>query len=245
MQARHLPAIDRRYWTGIAFASIFGTNLGDLYAHESGLGLGLGLAVLLAFFLATYWAETKDRFAHEAYYWLAIIIIRTGATNIADYLAYRVRIPGLALGFGLAAIIALLAWRGAARRSRNRMAAASVALAGTGPSYWGAMLAAGVFGTVVGDICAHRFGQNPAAIGSACTCLIVILATRSRFAMSIALYWCTVAILRTAGTCLGDWFAENKILHIGLSLSTMLTGLMFAAILIVWRSTYREERAAA
>ena len=29
MQTRHVPAIDRRYWFGIVFASIFGTNLGD------------------------------------------------------------------------------------------------------------------------------------------------------------------------------------------------------------------------
>ena len=50
MQARHVPAIDGRYWAGITLASIFGTNLGDLYAHESGLGLlgGLPIATLLS-----------------------------------------------------------------------------------------------------------------------------------------------------------------------------------------------------
>ena len=111
MQLRHLPTIDARYWTAILFASIFGTNLGDLYAHDSGLGLGLGLLVLLGLFIATYTVELRDRRAHESYYWLAIIIIRTGATNIADFLAFRVRIPQLILSLGLAALVAALAWR--------------------------------------------------------------------------------------------------------------------------------------
>jgi uncharacterized membrane-anchored protein len=117
MRTRHVPAIDRRYWFGILAASIFGTNLGDFYAHESGLGLGLGLLVLVALFAATCGIERKDRFAHEAYYWLAIIIIRTGATNIADYLAFRVRIPALPLTLGLAAFMAVLAWSNANRRA--------------------------------------------------------------------------------------------------------------------------------
>jgi uncharacterized membrane-anchored protein len=159
MQTRHVPAIDRRYWFGIIAASIFGTNLGDFYAHESGLGLGLGLLVLAALFAVTTWIETKDRFAHEAYYWLAIIIIRTGATNIADYLAFRVRVPPLLLTFGLAAFIAVLAWGSGRQRAGNQTVSTAPTLAKTNLTYWGAMLAAGVFGTVAGDICSHRFGQ--------------------------------------------------------------------------------------
>ena len=46
MKQIHLPAVNARYWAGITLASVFGTNLGDFYAHESGLGLGRGLLVL-------------------------------------------------------------------------------------------------------------------------------------------------------------------------------------------------------
>ena len=148
MRTRHVPGIDLRYWFGITFASIFGTNLGDLYAHESGLGLGPGLLVLVLLFAATCAIEARDATAHEAYYWLAIIIIRTGATNIADYLAFRVRVPALLLVSGLAAAIAILAWRNAAPRARAGLDPASPALAKTNLSSWTAMLAAGVFGTV-------------------------------------------------------------------------------------------------
>jgi uncharacterized membrane-anchored protein len=54
-----------------------------------------------------------------------------------------------------------------------------------------------------------------------------------------------VALARTAGTCVGDWFAETKSLHVGLPLSTLLTGMMFVAILTFWRSAQRDARAAA
>jgi len=41
---------------------------------------------------------------------------------------------------------------------------------------------------------------------------------------------------------MGDWCAENKFLHVGLPLSTLLTGAAFVAILTLWRGTYRNAR---
>jgi len=241
MQTRHVPAIDRRYWFGIIFASIFGTNLGDFYAHESGLGIGLGLLLLAILFAATYWIETKDKAARETYYWLAIIIIRTGATNIADTLAYRVRIPGLLLTLGLAGAIAFFAWIG----SLHRAGPGRATLATTDMSYWAAMLAAGVFGTVAGDICSHHVGQGPASLGLGAMFAALLYVTKSRVTTGIAPYWCAVALARTAGTCMGDWCAENRMLHIGLPLSTLLTGTAFVALLAVWRTRQTQARAAA
>ena len=244
MQTRHVPTIDRRYWFGITFASIFGTNLGDFYAHESGLGLALGLLLLVLLFVATYLVEAKDRTAHETYYWLAIIVIRTGATNIADYLAFRVRIPPLLLAAALASTIAALAWRNAARRVRVDLETSDPTLAQTNLTYWAAMLAAGVFGTVVGDVCSHRFGQGPAAIGLGVLLVALLVTAKSRAASRVAVYWSAVALARTAGTCMGDWFAESKKLHVGLPLSTLLTGTAFVAILTLWRSARRQACAA-
>ena len=248
MQTRHVPTIDRRYWVGITFASIFGTNLGDFYAHESGVGIGLGLLLLVILFVATYRVEARDGSAHEVYYWLAIIVIRTGATNIADYLAFRVRIPALLLASGLAAVIAVLACRrgsGPASRARADPGSTSPTTAGTNLTYWAAMLAAGVFGTVVGDVCSHRFGQGTASIGLGLLLAALLAVAKRRAATLVAVYWCAVALARTAGTCIGDWCVENKILHVGLSLSTLLTGTAFVAILMVLRSAPRDTRATA
>ena len=88
------------------------------------------------------------------------------------------------------------------------------------------MLTAGVFGTVMGDICEHAIGEGVASIVLTALLLAVLLAGRGRAAQIIALYWTTVAVARTAGTALSDWLAENKILHIA----------------CLWRSGTKEAR---
>jgi uncharacterized membrane-anchored protein len=106
------------------------------------------------------------------------------------------------------------------------------------------MLGAGVFGTVVGDVCSHHFGQGPSALALTFVLVSLLVATKSRSAADFAVYWCAVALARTAGTCAGDWFAENRILHIGLPVSTLMTGLTFVAILVAWRSPHLKNRVA-
>lgn len=238
MKRIHMPQVDARYWTAITLASIFGTNLGDFYAHESGLGIVKGLAVLAVLAAVVFVVEHFESRLHEAYYWLVIIIIRTGATNIADYLAFRVRIPPLALTLGLVALLCLFGW--GTHRARRNLGDGSQALPETGAAYWLAMLTAGVFGTVEGDIASHAMGQGVASLVLGALLLGVLFAGRGRAVQIIALYWTTVAIARTAGTAMGDFLAENKTLHIGLSVSTLMTGIAFVAVLVFWRSRPKE-----
>jgi uncharacterized membrane-anchored protein len=234
MKFIHSPVIDARYWTAITLASVFGTNLGDFYAHESGLGIVQGLAVLVLITAIVFAIEHFDSSKHEAYYWLVIIVIRTGATNIADYLAYRAHVPELPLTLGLAALLALFGW--GTRRAPSEVGSTAQTLPKTTAAYWLAMLSAGVFGTVVGDICEHLIGEGFAAIGLSVLLLVVLFAGWGRAAQVIAIYWTTVAVARTAGTAIGDWLAENKMINIGLPLSTLLSGIAFVAVLVFWRS---------
>jgi len=230
MKRIHVPEINMRYWLAITFASIFGTNLGDLYAHESGFGLLGGLWLLVALAAAVFLIERRDDRAHEAYYWLAIVIIRTGATNIADYLRHS--LPAVALAGGLVALLAALAGLSHVRVARKATATAGVP--DTDAIYWAAMLTAGVLGTVLGDDCSHLLGQRPASVALGVLLGIALMLPQGG-AASIGTYWTTVAIARTAGTAIGDWLAESKFLNIGLPLSTLLSGITFVAILIVWR----------
>lgn len=234
MKYIHTPRVNARYWTAITLASIFGTNLGDFYAHESGLNIVSGLAVLALLAAVVFVVERLEDRRHEAYYWLVIILIRTGATNIADYLAFRAKIPAFALTLGLLALLCLFGW-GTHRSSRAKLGDSS-ALPKTDAAYWLAMLTAGVFGTVMGDICEHAMGDGVAAIVLTALLFAVLLAGRGRAAQIIALYWTTVAVARTAGTALGDWLAESKSLNIGLPHCTLLTGIAFVAVLLFWRS---------
>jgi|GEM_PF-400168 uncharacterized membrane-anchored protein len=266
MKQIHTPRIDTRYWTGITLASVFGTNMGDFYAHESGLGITKGIAVLALLAAAVFVVERFEHRRHEAYYWLVIILIRTGATNIADYLAYRVHIPIMILTLSLVGLLAFFGW-GTRRRllEHNRTGTtfglarvlgrsaqpddggseaalqgeASPSLPETNAAYWLAMLSAGVLGTVAGDICEHLLGEGAAVVVLTAVLLAVLAAGRGQAAQLIALYWATVAVARTAGTAIGDWLAENRIIHVGLAVSTLLSGITFVAVLVLWKSRLR------
>ena len=230
MKVIHTPEINARYWLAITLASICGTNLGDLYAHGSGLGLFKGLCLLAVLTGAIFAIEHRDHRTHEAYYWLAIIIIRTGATNIAD--ALRHTLPAVPLAVGLIILMATLAWR--THILTRRKSDESGGLPDTDVVYWAAMLTAGVLGTVLGDDCSHLLGQGTASLGLGAI-LLLVLATRRSAATSVGAYWVTVAVARTAGTAAGDWLAENKLLDIGLPLSTALSGVAFVAVLVALR----------
>src|SRR3982075_3643090 len=84
MAPENLPTINARYWIAILAASMCGANTGDFASRILGLGHTHGLLPLALTFLAIIWAERRSTVATEAYYWFAIIVLRTGATNLAD-----------------------------------------------------------------------------------------------------------------------------------------------------------------
>ena len=235
MQTRHVPTINGRYWAGIALASVFGTNMGDLYAHDSGLGLLGGLPILIVLFGAIYAIERLDKRTHDAWYWLCIVIMRTGATNIADYMAGRrgLHIDRITLSIGFGVLLAALAWW-LGRVDRRAGGAATKTVPTTNPGYWVTMLTAGVFGTVAGDLFEHLFNENIAAIGLAIVLAVTLLGYYRFLLGTLAGYWLTVGVARTTGTAIGDWLAESPIPNLGLPLCTAITGATLAAVLILW-----------
>src|SRR5215813_8948650 len=148
MHARNLPAIDAGYWASIVAASICGTNTGDLAAGPLGLGHVRGILPLAVVFLAIIWAEKLLDWTTVAFYWLAIIVFRTMATNIADFathdlkLSYPIFVLFL-IGFG-----AVMIWADRFRADTTpQWSVPSIScLPNADWSYWIVMLTAGVLG---------------------------------------------------------------------------------------------------
>ncbi len=232
MKITHIPKVNARYWSAITFASLFGTNLGDLYAHEAHLGIVLGTSLLAALAAGVFLVERRDPAPREIFYWLVIIVIRTGATNIADY--FKHIIPWLAFGAILTALLAGFAWLSKRGDARREAEAEARGMPNTGAAYWAAMLSAGVFGTFVGDVCSKLVGQGYASLGLGALLLVALAVWRRDGAHRFWLYWIALAIARTAGTAMGDFLAETKALGIGLPLSTLITGAVFVLILTMW-----------
>jgi uncharacterized membrane-anchored protein len=238
MQVNHLPTINARYWCAIVVASMAGANTGDFAARYLHLGHTRGLLPLALIFLAIVWAETQARRATEAYYWLAIIVLRTGATNLADLMTHDLRLGyPLTLAALTALIVAVLLfvyWRdGAAVPASDGRK-----LPATDSAYWLAMLTAGTLGTAGGDFVADEVGLG-VGYGSLvllAVFFVVLLGATRIGKMSLFWYWAAIVAARTAGTTMGDFLPSRRGLDLGLPLSTAITLTTLALIVILWRA---------
>ena len=242
MQTRHVPRTGPRYWAALSLASVFGANMGDFASHTLHLGHWRGLVPLAALFALILGAEARslrhavtkaDSPWGEAYYWLAIVTLRTAATNLGDLATHDFH---FSYPFTVAALAILLtAFVAVARRSASRRDDGS-GVPVTDTAYWATMLIAGTFGTVAGDYVSDDLGLGT-GLGS--LVLIAVLAAMLGWralpgAAGIATYWLTVAAVRTAGTTVGDYTAFRHGLNLGLPLSTGVTGVLLVVILAVW-----------
>jgi len=232
---RHLPLLNVRFWAALCLASIFGANLGDFFAHNIGLGHIAGLPFLAVAFALVLVAERYDTGARELYYWLAIILIRTAATNIGDLLAGDLKLPRPWVMAGLAVLLAIAVAAIHQRRQRAALPNRRREVLTADWLYWIGMLLAGALGTVMGDYVSHnlRLGDlmASAALGVP---LALLFAVGSRGPIwSVPFFWVTVVTVRADGTVVGDWFAGRHML--GLPLSTALSGLVFVALLAAWK----------
>jgi uncharacterized membrane-anchored protein len=218
-----------------------GANTGDFLSHNLHLGHTRGLLPLAALFMLIIWMERRARLATEAYYWLAIIVLRTAATNLADLGTHDLK-----LGYGTieAGLTLLLVFFVITDRGRGSSVAAGALLQegrrpnlpATGALYWCAMLTAGTLGTVSGDFVADFTGLG-LTYGSAVllAIFVAVLMVSWHFGeMSKPWYWVSIVAARTAGTTMGDLLASRHGFDLGLPLSTVITGSMLAAIVILW-----------
>ena len=236
MQQKHLPTLGARYWAALCLASIFGANMGDFFARDLGLGHVAGLPFLALALAVVVIGERFDRSVHQVYYWTAIIIVRTGATNFADFACGDMKLPRLLVIVGLIAllVVALFAsWQYAWRRQSDRSNALdNVLRADLG--YWISMFIAGSLGTVIGDYCSHdlHLGDGGASLLLAPIVVLLFAIARNGLLRSLPYYWVTIVAVRAAGTAVGDFIASRNML--GLPLSTLVTGAMFVALLALW-----------
>jgi uncharacterized membrane-anchored protein len=240
VRARNLPTIDAGYWAAIVAASICGTNTGDLAAGPLGLGHVRGLLPLCAIFLAIIWAEKMLDWTTVAFYWLAIIVLRTMATNIADLATHDLKLSYPLFVVILIAFMAVMIWADRFRTDATAQPAAGAngLLPATDWSYWVIMLAAGVLGTALGDWLAEA-GPGvywASLIGMPCFLLAVWAAYH--FGLSKGWYWIAIATCRTWGTDLGDMlvvmFRSVASRPVALWTATAISAALLTIVIYFW-----------
>ncbi len=235
MQQAHVPAAGTRYWFALSLASIFGANTGDFIARYLHLGHAGGLPALAILFALILVFERRDRATHQAYYWMAIIVVRTAATNLADLGASDFRLGRLGLTAALGVLLAAVLVFTPPSKSDPASNHWPFGLPTTDARYWAAMLIAGTLGTVIGDMAS--FGSGLGTAGASLIeggiLLALLLVGRTGPLASLWFYWLTVVTVRAAGTSFGDFLAHDVF---GLAVSTLVTGLVFVATLLLWRA---------
>jgi uncharacterized membrane-anchored protein len=242
MQSIHLPMLNARYWSALCLASIFGANMGDLCARNLGLGHVAGLPFLAIALALVMIVERFDRMQHQSYYWVAIIIVRTAATNFADFAAGDMKLPRLWVMAALLILLVGAVWLSCKFFWRHRSAMSDSVL-GADLGYWISMFIAGTLGTVMGDFCSHNMhlGDAGAAILLSPVVAVLLWGGWRGPLRWLPFYWTTVVAIRAAGTAVGDTLAGRNVL--GLPLSTAVTGIVFIILLVVWKETAKPEKA--
>src|ERR1700704_749193 len=241
MRRGNLPTIDAGYWAAIVAASICGTNTGDLAAGPLGLGHVRGILPLAAIFLAIIWAEKMLDWTTVAFYWLAIIVLRTMATNIADFATHDLKLSYPVFVLLLIVFMGMMIWadRFRTETTAQRAAAAYAGLPTTDWSYWVVMLAAGVLGTALGDWLADGgLGVYWASL-IGMPFFVAAVWTAYRFGLSKPWYWIAIATCRTWGTDIGDMFValfryQGASRPVALWVSTAISAVLLTAIIYFW-----------
>ena len=241
MQRKHVPSAAPRYWAALSIVSVFGANLGDFVSNDLHLGHALGVPPMAVVLGAILIAERRDKSWNQAYYWLAIIVIRAAATNLADLATMDLRLGSLwatlVLAVLLVATVFLSRPLSADTIGKSDAKHDLRELPVTDARYWTAMVIAGTLGTVIGDFTSyglHLGTRNASVILGAFLAVVFYVGSRGLFAR-LSYYWFAIVAVRAAGTAIGDYLAGSRALNLGLPLSTLCTGLLFAVTVLVWK----------
>ncbi len=208
------------FWCVMFLASAFGTNLGDFWVDGLALSRPVSFASLVIVCGLAIWGDRRLGLQTELCYWIAVVALRAAATNLADFLTHD-------LGLSYVLTTSALGAAGLLAGYKTRPSARCVGSPLIDGRYWIAMLLAGLFGTVGGDLTSHTMGLYAAA-GSLTLVLILVLGIRSQlYPTAILAYWCTVLAERSAATPVGDALASRHALGLGLQRAMLCTCALF------------------
>jgi uncharacterized membrane-anchored protein len=199
-----------------------------------------GILPLAAIFLAVVWAEKVLDWTTVAFYWSAIIVLRTMATNIADFATHDLKLSYPLFVLFLIALMSVMIWADKFRNEKRAQPtrASDPRLPTVDWSYWIIMLAAGVLGTALGDWLADS------GLGVYWASLLVTpffvgaVWVGYRFGLTKPWYWMAIAACRTWGTDLGDMlvvmFRSVTSRPVALWSATAISAALLVAVIYFW-----------
>jgi uncharacterized membrane-anchored protein len=199
-----------------------------------------GILPLTALFLAIAWGERLLDWTTVAFYWLAIIVLRTMATNIADFATHDMKLSYPVFVLLVIAFMGAMIWSDRFRTGtkEQQTIASDVRLPTTDWSYWIVMLGAGVLGTALGDWLADAgLGVYWASLIGMSFFFGAVWAAY-RFGLTKYWYWIAIATCRTWGTDIGDMlvviFRSVASRPVALWSATAVSSVLLIAVIYFW-----------
>jgi uncharacterized membrane-anchored protein len=183
-----------------------------------------------------------SRYGGEIYYWLAIVVARAAATDLADFATHQIKLDYLLVAGGLAAllIVVLIVGRAAGATTikyEERPDGCYDNIPVPNVTYWAAMVVAGLLGTVSGDFVASDLGfgagQGAVALTAITACFMLACLLEDR--VSKSWYWLAVVAVRTAGTDIGDYLSADDGLNLGFTLTSLCLGIVLVTMVFAWK----------
>jgi uncharacterized membrane-anchored protein len=234
MKRVNLPPVDAMYWLALLTASILGTTFGDFVSEDLSFTFAGAVLPLAAIFGVILWAEGRSSMRTVAWYWVAIVIFRSTATTLGDTISRTLGLGygGVSVALAVALVVFLLITSRQAAGGFTQVESGTRKVLKVDALYWGALLLASVFGTTFGDYVSDDtglgFGLASVLVGGVLL-VAVILDLRARKASDFR-YWGIVALVRTAGTTMGDYVSEGTP-HLGFGHAAIVAALALVMVL--------------
>ncbi len=239
MKDKNIPILDIHYWITILVASVLGTTFGDFISNDLKLGFVGGLLVLSVVIAIIFIAESKVKWNSVVWYWAAIVIARTAATNLADFLTHTLKFHNGLVALLLAGLLIafLLIPSHSYQATSLNLATNNLPklLPKTNTRYWIAILIVSTLGTALGDFISTdlRLGVKLGTLILVTILAVVLVFEISTRTTNKARYWTLLAIVRTTGTVLGDYLTSEEGLHLGFAAGACLSSFLLVILLFL------------
>jgi uncharacterized membrane-anchored protein len=228
---RTVPEVTVFFWVVKILAVAAGGTVADLLSDTLGLGLTLTTAAVSFALAVALCFQFRVRRYVPALYWLVVLLAGIAGTLIIDNLVDNVGVPldAAAVVFAVALAGTFAAWYATERTLSIR----TVDTPRRAAFYWLAVLLTFALGTAGGGVAADRLGLGyGAAAGVLAALLAVVTVAHLVFGLSAVLaFWIAYVLTRPFGAALGDLLSQPHDRG-GAALGTVLTGLVFLAVIV-------------
>lgn len=255
MSARSKAAtgVNPVYWATVLAACSIGETCADLVSHELGFGYVYASTIFIATFAVLAAIERKVRIRSESRYWVAIALMSTTGTALADLFTRTLKLGYAGTSLVLSALFCgvLIGWSRIKGRRLVRRADVldpplphvavhleHTDLPDTDAGYWVAIMIASTLGTSLGDFVSNvlnvGFGGGTVLLGSLLGA--VLLAEHLATSSNVARYWAALVMTSTIGATSGDYLTKDDGLGLPFAWVIAVQVAVFVALILQGRS---------